>query len=269
VSPADRARPEGIVADRNSASKHVWRANIVLATADGLGTNAIMRLTSKSKQCVWRWQERYIETDVDGLLCDKTRPSRKKPLSAEVRLKVLTMTMQPPPNAMHLSTRSMAKVVGISHSSVQRIWREADLKPHLVRTFKVSNDPKFAEKVTDVVGLYMNPPDKALVLCVDEKNQIQALDCTQPGLPLKKGRAAMMTHDYKRNGTTTLFAALNVKTGEVIGKCLPRHRAKKFIKFLHTIDTVVDKFSALGVHLILDNYGTHKTGQAAGCHSEH
>src|SRR5215831_2508759 len=146
-----------------------------------------------------------------GLLRDKTRPSRKKPLSAEVKLKVLTTTMQPPPNATHWSTRSMAKAVGISHSSVQRIWREADLKPHLVRTFKVSNDPKFAEKVTDVVGLYMNPPDKALVLCVDEKSQIQALDRTQPGLPLKKGRAATMTHDYKRNGTTTLFAALDVK----------------------------------------------------------
>ena len=144
VSPADRARLEGIVADRNSASKHVWRANIVLATADGLGTNAIMRLTSKSKPCVWRWQERYIETGVDGLLRDKTHRSRKKPLSAEVKLKVLTTTMQPPPNATHWSTRSMAKAVGISHSSVQRIWREADLKPHLVRTFKVSNDSKFA-----------------------------------------------------------------------------------------------------------------------------
>jgi len=151
----------------------------------------------------------------------------------------------------------MAKAVGISHSSVQRIWREADLKPHLVRTFKVSNDPKFAEKVTEVVGLYMNPPDKVLVLCVDEKSQIQALDRTQPGLPLKKGRAATMTHDYKRNGTTTLFAALNVKTGEVIGKCLPRHRAKEFITFLNKIDSVVDK--VLDVHLILDNYGTHKT----------
>jgi transposase len=234
----------------------VWRANVVLATAEGLGTNAIMRLTGKSKPCVWRWQERYIEDGVDGLLRDKTRPSRKKPLSAEVKLKVLTTTMQPPPNATHWTTRSMAKAVGISRSSVQRIWRDADLKPHLVRKFKVSNDP-LAEKVTDVVGLYMNPPDKALVLCVDEKSQIQALDRTQPGLPLKKGRAATMTHDYKRNGTTTLFAALNVKTGEVIGECLPRHRAKEFIKFLNKIDTAVDK--VLNVHLIVDNYSTHKT----------
>ena len=257
VSPAERARLEGIVADRNSASKHVWRANIVLATARGLGTNAIMRLTGKSKPSVWRWQERYIEAGVEGLLRDKTRPSRKTPLSTDVKLKVLTTTMQPPPNATHWSTRSMAKAVGISHSSVQRIWREADLKPHLVRRFKVSNDPRFVNKVTDVVGLYMNPPDKALVLCVDEKSQIQALDRTQPGLPLKKGRAATMTHDYKRNGTTTLFAALNVKTGEVIGECLPRHRAKEFIKFLNKIDAVVDK--DLEVHIILDNYGTHKT----------
>jgi transposase len=163
VSPADRARLEAIVADRNSASKHVWRARIVLATAEGLGTNAIMRRTGKSKPCVWRWQERYIAAGVEGLLRDKTRPARKKPLSSEVKLQVLTMTMQPPPNATHWSTRSMAKAVGISRTSVQRIWAGAELKPHLTRSFKVSNDPRFEEKVTDVVGLYMNPPDKALV----------------------------------------------------------------------------------------------------------
>ena len=257
VSPASRARLEAIVADRNSASKQVWRARIVLATAGGLGTNAITRLTGKSKPCVWRWQERYVAGGVDGLLRDKTRPSRKKPLSAEVKLKVLTLTMTAPPNATHWSTRSMAKAVGISRTSVQRLWAEAELKPHLTRSFKVSNDPKFEEKVTDVVGLYMNPPDKALVLCVDEKSQIQALDRTQPGLPMKKGRAATMTHDYKRNGTTTLFAALNVKTGEVIGECLPRHRAKEFIRFLKKIDRIVDK--RLDLHLIVDNYSTHKT----------
>ncbi len=163
---------------------------------------------------------------IEGLRRDKTRPARKKPLSAEVKLKVLTKTAnETPANATHWSTRSMAKEIGISRTSVQRIWAEAGLKPHLVRTFKVSNDPKFVEKVTDVVGLYLNPPDKALVLCVDEKSQIQALDRTQPGLPMKKGRAATMTHDYKRNGTTTLFAALNVKTGEVIGECHRRGSA--------------------------------------------
>jgi len=153
----------------------------------------------------------------------------------------------------------MAKAVGLSHRSIQRIWAEAGLKPHLVRSFKLSNDPNFEAKVTDIIGLYLNPPDKAIVLCVDEKSQIQALDRTQPGLPLKKGRAATMTHDYKRNGTTTLFAALNVKTGEVIGECRPRHRAKEFIQFLRKIDRAIA--APLDLRLICDNYGTHKTAQ--------
>jgi transposase len=151
----------------------------------------------------------------------------------------------------------MAAEMGISPSSVGRIWAEAGLKPHLVRTFKVSNDPQFEEKVTDIVGLYLNPPDRALVLCVDEKSQVQALDRTQPGLPLKKGRAATMTHDYKRHGTTTLFAALDVKSGLVIGECKPRHRAREFIQFLKQIDRCVQDH--LDVHLVLDNYATHKT----------
>ena len=240
VTPANRARLEQLVADRNTARKVVWRAGIILATADGLGTMAIMRRTGKSKPCVWRWQERFVAEGVEGLLRDKTRPSRKPPLSEEVKLKVLTKAAnETAANATHWSTRSMAKAIGIHHSSVQRIWAEAGLKPHLVRKFKLSNDPKFAEKVTDVVGLYLDPPDKALVLSVDEKSQIQALDRTQPGLPMKKGRAATMTHDYKRNGTTMLFAALNVKTGEVIGECLPRHRAKEFIRFAVTLKTEV------------------------------
>jgi len=258
VSPANRARLEAIITDRNSKTKAVWRARIVLATADGHGTNAIMRQIGKSKPCVWRWQERYVEEGVDGLLRDKTRPPGKKPLSAAVKRKVLSKTAgEKPPNATHWSVRSMAKVAGISHTSVQRIWAEAGLKPHLVRRFKISNDPQFEEKVTDVVGLYLNPPDRALVLCIDEKSQIQALDRTQPGLPLKKGRAATMTHDYKRNGTTTLFAALDVKTGLVIGECHPRHRAKEFIRFLNRIDRCVRRH--LDIHLVLDNYGTHKT----------
>ena len=199
VGPANRARLEAIIADRNSSSKAVWRARIVLATADGLGTNAIMKRAGKSKPCVWRWQERYVDEGVEGLLRDKTRPGRKTALGADKKLAVITKTTgERPANATHWSVRLMAKEMGISHTSVQRIWKEAQLKPHLVRTFKVSNDPKFAEKVTDVVGLYMNPPDKALVLCIDEKSQIQALDRTQPGLPMKKGRAATMTHDYKR-----------------------------------------------------------------------
>ena len=258
VSPVDRARLERLVADRNTPRKVAWRADIVLATADRVGTVAIMRRTGKAKPTVWRWQERYLEVGVEGLLRDKTRPARKKPLTPEVKLAVLTKTAQErPPGATHWSVRTMAKAVGISHTSVQRIWAEAGLKPHLVATFKLSNDPQFAEKVEDVVGLYLAPPDKALVLCVDEKSQIQALDRTQPGLPLKKGRAATMTHDYKRHGTTTLFAALDVKTGAVIGQCQPRHRAKEFIRFLRTIDRNTP--NALDLHLIVDNDTTHKT----------
>jgi transposase len=258
VSPANRARLEAIIADRNSKAKAVWRAQIVLATADGHGTNAIMRLTGKSKPCVWRWQERYIAEGVDGLMRDKTRRPGRKPLSRKVRLKVLAKTAnETPANATHWNRASMAAEMGISASSVGRIWAEAGLKPHLVRRFKVSNDPLFEEKVTDVVGLYLNPPDRALVLCVDEKSQIQALDRTQPGLPLKRGRAATMTHDYKRHGTTTLFAALDVKSGLVIGECHPRHRAKEFIRFLKRIDRCVQRH--LDIHLVLDNYGTHKT----------
>jgi transposase len=268
VSPSNRARLARLIADRNTPRKVMWRAGIVLATADGLGTVAIMRRTGKSKPCVWRWQERYVAEGVEGLLRDKTRPSRKKPLAAEVKLKVLTKTAnETPANATHWSVRSMAKEAGISHTSVQRIWAEAGLKPHLTRRFKLSNDPKFEEKVSDVIGLYMNPPDKALVLCVDEKSQIQALDRTQPGLPMKRGRAATMTHDYKRNGTTTLFAALDVKTGAVIGECLPRHRAKEFIRFLKKIDRAVAKH--LDLHLIVDNYTTHKTGQVKAWLARH
>jgi transposase len=260
LGPADRSKLEALVADRNSPRKWCWRAEIVLGTADGLGTNAIMRRTGKSKPCVWRWQERYIDEGVPGLLRDKSRPSRIAPLSAETKLAIIEKTAtEKPANATHWSARKMAKAVGVSHRSVQRVWAGAGLKPHLVRTFKVSNDPNFAEKVVDVVGLYMNPPERALVLCVDEKSQIQALDRTQPGLPLKKGRAQTMTHDYKRNGTTTLFAALDVKTGQVIGECQARHRAKEFISFLKKIDTAVDK--VLDLHLILDNYSTHKTKQ--------
>jgi transposase len=268
VSPSSRARLEALIADRNTPAKVVWRAKIVLATADGHGTNEVMRRTGKSKPCVWRWQERYIDQGVEGLLRDKTRRSRKPPLTDAVKLAVLTKTASAtPPNATHWSRATMARAVGISPSSVGRIWAAAGLKPHLVRRFKVSNDPQFEEKVTDVVGLYLNPPDRALVLCVDEKSQIQALDRTQPGLPLKKGRAATMTHDYKRHGTTTLFAALDVKSGLVIGECQPRHRRKEFIRFLKRIDRTVKK--GLAIHLVLDNYGTHKTAEVKAWLAKH
>jgi transposase len=258
LGPADRAQLQVLRADRNTPRKLVWRAEIVLATADGCGTNEIMRRAATSKPTVWRWQERYLDEGVAGLRRDKTRPSRVPPLPRETRLKVIAKTLrETPPDATHWSRTSMAEAVGISPSSVGRIWAEAGLKPHLTRVFKVSNDPMFEEKVTEIVGLYLDPPDRAVVLCVDEKSQIQALDRTQPGLPLKKGRAATMTHDYKRHGTTTLFAALDVKSGLVIGECMPRHRAREFLTFLRRIDRAVLK--PRDVHIVLDNYATHKT----------
>jgi transposase len=258
LPPADRAELQALITNRNTPRKLVWRAGIVLATAEGHGTFEIMRRTGMSKPTVWRWQERYLVAGVDGLKRDKTRPSRVPPLPRETRLKVIAKTVQEsPPNATHWTRSAMAEATGISPSSVGRIWAEAGLKPHLSRSFKVSNDPMFEEKVTDIVGLYLDPPDRAVVLCVDEKSQIQALDRTQPGLPLKKGRAATMTHDYKRHGTTTLFAALDVKSGRIIGNCMPRHRAKEFLKFLRKIDKAVP--GDRDVHLVLDNYATHKT----------
>ena len=268
VTAEDRVRLERLVADRNTPAKVVWRARIVLATADGESVKAIGRATGKSKPCVWRWQERYAAEGVDGLERDKTRPPGRKPLPAALKAKVLAKTVrETPPAATHWSVRTMAKAMGISHTSVQRIWGEAGLKPHLVAKFKVSNDPQFEEKVTDIVGLYMNPPDRALVLCVDEKSQIQALDRTQPGLPLKKGRAATLTHDYKRHGVTTLYAAMDVKSGLVIGDCQPRHRAREFIAFLRRIDRCVRKH--LDVHVVLDNSSTHKTDEVKAWLAKH
>ena len=258
LGPADRSELQELITNRNTPRKLVWRAEIVLATADGHGTFEIMRRARTSKPTVWRWQQRYLEEGVAGLKRDKTRPSRVPPLPMETRLKVIAKTVQEtPPNATHWSRALMAEAMNISPSSVGRIWAEAGLKPHITKGFKVSNDPLFEEKVTDIVGLYLDPPDRAVVLCVDEKSQIQALDRTQPGLPLKKGRAATMTHDYKRHGTTTLFAALDVKSGMVIGECLPRHRAREFLKFLRNIDKAVP--GKRDVHLVLDNYATHKT----------
>jgi transposase len=257
LTAACRNQLEAIIRDRNAPQKHVWRAAIVLLSADGLGTVEIMRRTQKSKTCVWRWQERFAEEGVDGLLRDKTRPSRVKPLAQEVIDKVVALTAtEPPHEATHWTSPAMAKAAGISVSSVQRIWRAHGLAPHRLRHFKLSNDPDFVPKLRDIVGLYVDPPAHAVVLSVDEKSQIQALDRTQPGLPLKKGRAGTMTHDYKRNGTTTLFAALNVLDGTVIGRNMQRHRHQEFIRFLNAIEVAV----AAGkmVHVILDNYGAHK-----------
>jgi transposase len=258
IGPADRERLERLVRDRNTPQKVVWRAQIVLLASEGMTAEAIAAAVGKSLLTVRRWRQRYAAKGLAGLLKDATRPSRVKPLSPETVRRVVHMTLhEKPPNATHWSGRSMATAAGISLTSVQRIWRAHGLKPHLVKTFKVSRDKNFSTKVEDVVGLYLNPPDKALVLCVDEKSQIQALDRTQPGLPMKKGRAGTMTHDYKRNGTTTLFAALNMLDGSVIGTCMPRHRHSEFLSFLKLID---QKTSAgFDLHLILDNYATHKT----------
>jgi transposase len=258
ISAADRERLERLVRDRNTPQKVVWRARIVLLASEGLTAEGIGAAVGKSLLTVRRWRYRFEEKGVDGLLKDATRPSRVKPLAAEKIAQVVHMTLhEKPPNATHWSVRSMAKAAGVSYSSVQRIWRAHGLKPHLVDTFKVSRDQNFAAKVEDVVGLYLNPPDKALVLCVDEKSQIQALDRTQPGLPMKKGRAGTMTHDYKRNGTTTLFAALSMLDGSVIGTCMPRHRHREFLRFLRLIDQQTP--AGLDLHLVVDNYATHKT----------
>jgi transposase len=257
LSPEDRATLEDWVSDRNTPQKLVWRARIVLMSAARDGTAAIMRAVGKSKPSVWRWQERYLDQGIEGLARDATRPGRIAPLTPEVIGAVVEKTLREKPSAAtQWSMRTMARAMGISHSSVQRIWQAHELKPHLTRGFKLSNDKRFVEKVQDVVGLYLNPPDKAVVLSVDEKSQIQALDRTQPGLPIKKGRAGTMTHDYKRHGTTTLFAALDVATGKVIGQCMKRHRHQEFLRFLRAIDKQTPK--KLDLHLIADNYATHK-----------
>jgi transposase len=258
INAADRERLERFVRDRNTPQKVVWRARIVLLASDGLTAEGIAAAVDKSLLTVRRWRRRFVAKGMDGLLKDATRPSRVKPLAPEQIKQVVHMTLHAkPPNGTHWSLRSMAAGAWVSYSSVQRIWRAHGLKPHLVETFKVSRDKNFAAKVEDVVGLYLDPPDRVLVFCVDEKSQIQALDRTQPGLPTKKGRAGTMTHDYKRDGTTTLFAALNMLDGKVIGTCMPRHRHREFLRFLRLIDQQTP--AGLDLHLIVDNYATHKT----------
>src|SRR5947209_7911497 len=236
VTPADRVRLQSIIRDRNSRQKHVWRARIIVLTADGNGTSALTRAVGKGKTVVWRWQERFMHEGVEGLTRDKTRPSRIPPLPAETVDRVIVLTNQGPPHeAPHWSAPAMARAVGISPSLGRRMWKGHGLQPHRVRAFKISNDPNFADKLKEVVGLYVDPPAHAVVLSIDEKSQIQALDRTQPGLPMKKGRCATMTHDYKRNGTTTLFAALDILEGKVIGRCMQRHRHQEFIRFLNAV----------------------------------
>jgi transposase len=223
LGPGDRDRLEAVSKSGSSPQKHVWRAHIALLSADGVGTMRIRRRTGKGKPTIWRWQRRFMEAGEDGLLRDATRPGRKPPLAPEVVEQVVAMTLaEPTGEATHWTGRAMAEATGLSLRTVQRIWAAHGLRPHLVRSFKLSSDPMFAAKVQDIVGLYVDPPEHALVLSVDEKSQIQALDRTQAGLPMKPDRCSTMTHDYKRRGTTTLFAALDVLDGRVIGQCMAR-----------------------------------------------
>jgi transposase len=253
----DRMRLAAIVDDRNRPQKHVQRARIVLLSADRLPVLAVARQSGASRPAVWRWQQRFAEQGVDGLLRDKTRKPGKKPLTAATVAKILALPCgKPPRGATHWTGRMVAQAVGVSLRAVQRIWEANRLQPHRVRTFKTSNDPAFAEKIEDVVGLYMNPPIHAVVISIDEKSQIQALDRTQPGLPMKPGKCGTMTHDYKRNGTTTLFAALNILDGTVVGRCMPSHTHKEFIKFLNAVERAVRPGRI--IHAIADNYATHK-----------
>ena len=225
--------------------------------ADGVPSQHIARQLALSRPTVQLWRERFLALRVAGLEQDAPRPGRIPSIAESKVRAVVEATLHTKPAAVtHWSVRTMAKAQGISPMSVQRIWKQHGLKPHLIRTFKVSRDKQFIAKLCDVVGLYLNPPDKSLVLCVDEKSQVQALDRTQPGLPMKKGRCGTMTHDYKRHGTTTLFAALSMLDGKVIGDCMPRHRHQEFIRFLKQIDLQTP--SELDLHLIVENYGTHK-----------
>lgn len=235
----------------------VQRANIIKLAAEGIYNHNISDQLSLSRPTVQLWRQRFLSFRCAGLEKDAPRPGRLPQIPAKKVKTVVEATLHTtPPQATHWSTRLMAKAQGISEATVRRIWKQHNLKPHLVKTFKISRDKHFIEKLYDVVGLYVNPPIKSLVLCVDEKSQIQALDRTQPGLPMKKGRCGTMTHDYKRNGTTTLFAALNMLDGKVIGDCMPRHRHQEFIQFLNKIEN--ETLPELDLHLIVDNYGTHK-----------
>lgn len=235
-------------------ARSVRRARIVLLAADGVGNHEIARRLQISRGQVITWRGRFASGGFKAIESDLPRSGRKPRIDAAQIVRVTTQTK--PPGATHWSTRKLAAKLGISDTTVHKVWRAHGLKPHLVKTFKVSRDPKFVEKLEDIVGLYMSPPEHALVLCCDEKSQVQALDRTQPGLPLKKGRAETMTHDYKRNGTTTLFAALNVLNGQVIGQCQQRHTHVEWLQFLKKIDRETPKDKTL--HLIADNYATHK-----------
>jgi transposase len=254
---ADRTILERWSRGRSTPARLVTRARIVLAAAEGKENKDIAAELEITRGAVARWRDRFAEMGVAALEKDAPRGGRPPKARDDLVRRIIEMTtQQKPANATHWSTRTLAKALGTNRSLINRVWRANGLKPHLCRTFKVSNDPRFVEKLIDVVGLYLDPPEHALVLCVDEKSQIQALDRTQPSLPIYPGRCATMTHDYKRNGTTTLFAALDMLEGRLIAQCMPRHRHQEFIKFLKQIDAETP--AELDLHLIVDNYATHK-----------
>ncbi|MGH3304214.1 MAG: IS630 family transposase, partial [Streptosporangiaceae bacterium] len=248
---------ESVAASRAAPYREVQRARALLLAGDGVATTAIAAQLLVSPASVAGWRDRFAAEGLARFGRVGEGRGRKPSIPAEKVAEIVDATLHgKPPGQTHWSCRSMARAQAVSPATVQRIWSARGLKPHLTQTFKLSNDRRFEEKLTDVAGLCLNPPDQAVVLCMDEKSQIQALDRTQPTLPMKKGRAGTMTRDYKRNGTTTLFAALDVLTGVVIGQCYPKHRNTEFLKFLRAIDRQVP--SGLEVHMILDNYGTHK-----------
>jgi transposase len=257
ISDGQREVLEGLASSRAAAYRLVQRAQVLLLAADGVSNSEISEVAGVSRPTVLAWRAQFEKDGLVGFGEVAKGRGPKPSISDEKVAEIVDLTLHSKPEGeTHWSCRSMASKVGVSSASVQRIWSARGLKPHLVKSFKLSSDRHFEEKLIDVVGLYLDPPDQAVVLCMDEKSQIQALDRTQPSLPLTKGRAGTMTHDYKRHGTTTLFAALNVLTGVVIGRCLPRHRNTEFLKFLRVIDREVPK--GLQIHMICDNYGTHK-----------
>jgi transposase len=257
LTPSERETLERWARRRTTAQALAQRARLILGCAAGQLNHAVAHQQRVTPQTVSKWRQRFLRQRLDGLL-DEPRPGAPRRITDAHVEHVVTRTLETrPPDATHWSSRAMAKAAGLSQSAVCRIWRAFGLQPHRTETFKLSTDPLFIEKVRDIVGLYLHPPDKALVLCVDEKTQIQALDRSQPLLPLQPGQAERRSHDYRRHGTTSLFAALDAKTGAVIGQTHRRHRAIEFRQFLETIEANVP--GNLAVHLILDNYGTHKT----------
>lgn len=257
LTDEDRETLRGYTRRGTTAAAVALRARIVLACAEGLSNTTVGRKLGVGANTAGRWRRRFVEAGVGGLF-DEPRPGGPRKITDKIVEEIVTATLESTPRAAtHWSTRRMAKKFGLSRTTVSRIWRAFRLRPHRSETFKLSKDPLLVEKVRDIVGLYMNPPDKALVLCVDEKSQIQALDRTQPLLPMEPGQIERRTHDYVRHGTTSLFAALDVRTGKVIGETYRRHRAIEFKKFLATIDAAVPQ--NLDVHMVVDNYGTHKT----------